>query len=258
MPDDYQELNTLAATESAAIPTNPRSNGVRVASKAQVAFSACAKQRRCRMFRLPLAAICILSLAGVTNTAAAKNCNSDEKGQANKALERIENDQLLRDQLIALHAPFGTHKSAGDTDGEELLVQGGYIMAHDHDLRTSIWVTYRLTTSDIEGAVGKERVNCFRKDPRFGPGQGASKSDYREPIYDQGHLANDADLQDDFIQQLNSYVMSNMSPQECRFNRGIWLSLEHLTRIWAESVWRDIRNLWCDFRPRRFSGKRSG
>src|SRR5690349_21216006 len=27
--------------------------------------------------------------------------------------------------------------------------------------------------------------------------------------------------------------MSNMSPQECRFNRGIWLSLESLSRVWA-------------------------
>lgn len=34
--------------------------------------------------------------------------------------------------------------------------------------------------------------------------------------------------------QINTYVMSNMSPQYCRFNRGIWLSLEHLGRIWAK------------------------
>jgi endonuclease G len=40
-------------------------------------------------------------------------------------------------------------------------------------------------------------------------------------------------MKDDLIEQINTYVMSNMSPQHCRFNRGIWLSLEHLTRIWA-------------------------
>ena len=108
-------------------------------------------------------------------------------------------------------------------------------MAHDLDLRTSIWVSYRLTRTDVEDAANKPRVNCFRKDPRLGRGQGASTTDYREPVYDQGHLANDADLKDDLVQQLNSYVMSNMSPQECRFNRGIWLSLEHLTRIWARA-----------------------
>ena len=187
------------------------------------------------MFRFGMGLICFLLLAGVTGPTVAKNCSSAEKRQANEVLERIENDQLLRDELIALHLPFGIHTSTSDTDGEDVLVQGGYIMAHDQDLRTSIWVTYRLTRKDIEGAVGKKRVNCFRKDPRFARGEGASTSDYREPTYDQGHLANDADLKDDFIQQLNSYVMSNMSPQECRFNRGIWLSLEHLTRIWARA-----------------------
>jgi endonuclease G len=46
-------------------------------------------------------------------------------------------------------------------------------------------------------------------------------------------MANDADMKDNLIEQINTYVMSNMSPQHCRFNRGIWLSLEHLTRIWA-------------------------
>ena len=187
------------------------------------------------MFRFAMGVICFLLLAGVTGPPVAKNCSSAEKRQANEVLERIENDQLLRDELVALHLPFGIHTSTSDTDGEDVLVQGGYIMAHDQDLRTSIWVTYRLTRIDIEGAVGKKRVNCFRKDPRFARGEGASTSDYREPTYDQGHLANDADLKDDFIQQLNSYVMSNMSPQECRFNRGIWLSLEHLTRIWARA-----------------------
>jgi DNA/RNA endonuclease G (NUC1) len=63
--------------------------------------------------------------------------------------------------------------------------------------------------------------------------QTADPSDYNEMRYDQGHMANDADMKDDLMEQINTYVMSNMSPQECRFNRGIWLSLEHLTRAWA-------------------------
>ena len=82
-------------------------------------------------------------------------------------------------------------------------------------------------------ATGKERVNCFRKDERFTLAQTADPSDYDEPRFDQGHMANDADMKYDLIEQVNSYVMSNMSPQECRFNRGTWLSLEKLTRLWA-------------------------
>ena len=106
-------------------------------------------------------------------------------------------------------------------------------MSHDSDLRTTIWVSYRLTGNDIKNAKGKDRVNCFRRDPRFSSALAANPADYKEPIYDQGHMANDADMKDNLIEQINTYVMSNMSPQHCRFNRGIWLSLEHLTRIWA-------------------------
>ena len=185
------------------------------------------------MYRLVITALGLIGTLGVAEPAIARNCNSDEKDQANRALAEIKDIPAHLDRLIALHAPFGLHQSTGDTKGEEVLVQGGYLMTHDDDLRTSIWVTYRLTDTDINNAQGKDRVNCFRKDPRFSRSQGASTTDYREPVYDQGHLANDADMKDDLIHQLNSYVMSNMSPQHCRFNRGIWLSLEQLTRIWA-------------------------
>lgn len=106
-------------------------------------------------------------------------------------------------------------------------------MLHDEDLRTSLWSSYALTKTDMDNTTGKPRVNCFRSDPRLKKAKSAAKSDYDEAIYDQGHMTNDADLKDDLLEQLNTYVLSNMSPQHCRFNRGIWLSLEHLTRAWA-------------------------
>jgi len=87
--------------------------------------------------------------------------------------------------------------------------------------------------TDDEEAEGQQRVKRFRRDPRIPSNGGADPADYEEPRFDQGHMANDADLKDQLIDQLNTYLMSNMSPQECRFNRGIWLSLESLTRVWA-------------------------
>jgi DNA/RNA endonuclease G (NUC1) len=57
---------------------------------------------------------------------------------------------------------------------------------------------------------------------------------YDEPIFDQGHMANDADMKDDLTEQIKTYIMSNMSAQYCRFNRGVWLSLEDLGRAWAK------------------------
>ena len=150
----------------------------------------------------------------------------------------INQDAMRQEAILKRHLPFGinvgTHESQGGIDNEVLLVHEGYVLLHDNDLRTGLWVSYKLTADDISDAEGKERVNCFRADPRLATNDRATLSDYNEPIYDQGHMANDADLKDILIEQINTYVMSNMSPQHCRFNRGIWLSLEHLGRAWAE------------------------
>jgi len=170
--------------------------------------------------------------------AAARNCTAVEKAKGDAQLMAIQGDPTRQAAIIERHLPFGvhagTHASQGGPDNEDLLLQEGYALLHDMDLRTGLWVSYKLTSTDIAGAVGKKRVNCFRTDPRFTSANTAIKSDYDEPIYDQGHLANDADMKDDLIEQVNTYMMSNMSPQHCRFNRGVWLSLEHLGRIWAK------------------------
>lgn len=175
----------------------------------------------------------IFLFAGADTFAATRNCTAEEKKLADVRLKEIAADTDLRGALLRQHLRFGVHEAVGHAANEEILVQGGYVMNHDRDLLTALWVSYLLTAQDLTDAAGKDRVNCFRPDPRMKAADTADPSDYNEPRYDQGHMTNDADLKDDVIEQINSYVMSNMSPQECRFNRGIWLSLEHLARAWA-------------------------
>ncbi len=64
----------------------------------------------------------------------------------------------------------------------------------------------------------------------MGESETAVKSDYDEPIFDQRHLANDTDIKDDLTEQINTYVLSNMSSQYCRFNHGKRLPYEGLIR----------------------------
>lgn len=179
-------------------------------------------------------AVLFLVLISCGAHAATRNCTPQERADANTQLEAIESDEGARLSILMEHLPFGAHRSTQDQN-RELLYQGGYMLAHDPDLRTAVWVSYRLDGNDIEGASGQDRVNCFRTDPRLDSNERATPADYDEATFDQGHMTNDADLKDDVLEQVNTYVMSNMSPQHCRFNRGIWLSLEHLTRIWANN-----------------------
>lgn len=180
------------------------------------------------MNRIAVTALLVATAMPQANNAASRNCNAAEKSAANSALLSIQGDSVRSQELVELHLPFGAHVPQGAPIGERLLVHGGYVSGYDDDLLTTLWVSYRLTKADLTAATGKDRVNCFRKDPRLG--NSPAPSDYKEAIFDQGHMTNDADLKDDLNEQINTYVMSNMSPQHCRFNRGIWLSLEHLTR----------------------------
>ena len=180
----------------------------------------------------------IFALALTPAAASASSCKAGEKEAANEQLLAIVADATRSANIIERHLPHGvhtsTHASQGVPDNETLLLQEGYALKHDKDLRTTLWVSYSLTSDDIDGAAGQERVNCFRRDPRMSYSETGVPADYSEPIFDQGHMANDADMKDNLTEQLNTYIMSNMSPQYCRFNRGIWLSLEGLGRIWAK------------------------
>lgn len=189
-----------------------------------------------RAFKFAVAATITIFVAVIQSGAAAKNrsCAVAEKTEANNRLGEIAADKELQKRLIRWHLRFGTPKPTGPTDNERILVQGGYVMDYDGDLRTALWTAYRLTAKDQIDAEGKDRVNCFRRDPRIAKtAQASFLSDYKGSGFDRGHMANDADLKDNLIEELNSYVLTNMSPQQCRFNRGIWLALEALTRAWA-------------------------
>jgi len=161
-----------------------------------------------------------------------RNCTAEEKAAADTHLKAIAADPALQAPILKRHLPFGAHTTDGNADNEILLLQDGYVINHDSDLRTGLWVAYELVGTEVDNP-GPQRVNCFRKDPRLDRSKTAALSDFDEPIYDRGHLANDRDLKDDLQEQINSYVLSNMSAQHCRFNRGIWLSLEYLGRIYS-------------------------
>jgi len=140
-------------------------------------------------------------LVGI-NSANAVVCDKAQTAIADEYLVALQSDGAAVAELTARHAPFGFHHSKGRPANERLLFHGGYISNHDADLRTALWVSYRLTADDIENAEGRERVNCFRSDPRLKEDHAANEDDYKEKTYDQGHMTNDADLKDTFIEQL--------------------------------------------------------
>jgi len=172
----------------------------------------------------------ILSIAGLSGYSAAaqsRNCTAEESATADKQLRLNKRDQQIS---IERHLPWGVPTATIPVDNEVLLVQRDYVINYDKDLLVPIWTAHRL---DAKGLGTIDRVDCFRTDPRIDAPHASLKSDYAEPIFDQGHLSPNGDMSRALVPVLNSFLMSNMTPQYCQFNRGVWQMLESLVRLWV-------------------------
>lgn len=145
----------------------------------------------------------------------------------------LQSDPAEIRRIHEQHLPFGPHTSRQKHPSETLLTQYAYVTLHDSDLKTPLWSAYELTRAGLQIGKSGRRANCWRADPRLAPQYRATLSDYREPVFDRGHLTPDSDFRFDRWRQLNTDLLTNVAPQYAAFNRQIWVAVERLTRDWA-------------------------
>jgi len=117
------------------------------------------------------------------------------------------------------------------TEADTILSYTGFDLAYNEKYEQAAWVSYVLTREEIESGT-IERSDNFRSDKNISTGS-ASLADFRGSGYDRGHLAPAGDMKWAEEAMSESFYLSNMSPQQPRFNRGIWKSLEAQVRNWA-------------------------
>ncbi|MGW8123971.1 DNA/RNA non-specific endonuclease [Roseivirga echinicomitans] len=106
-----------------------------------------------------------------------------------------------------------------------------YTLRYSEEHEQAMWVAYILYADSLRQDTF-ERKDDFREDTRIKTGS-ASLSDYKGSGYDRGHIAPAADFSYSEFALSQSFFMSNMSPQDPSFNRGIWKKLEEQVRSWA-------------------------
>ncbi|MBI4990309.1 MAG: DNA/RNA non-specific endonuclease [Rhodocyclales bacterium] len=167
-------------------------------------------------------------LALLGSVAYARTCTPDEKAEADKKLWLNKRDTTAS---IERHLPWGHPEPIAANTNLRTLAQRDYVIGYDSELRVPVWTAHRLNAKSL----GKsERVDCFRRDPRIDAPAASLPSDYKEPVFDQGHLTPNGDMSTGLVPVINSFVMSNMAPQFCQFNRGVWQILEALIRVWVK------------------------
>ncbi len=112
-----------------------------------------------------------------------------------------------------------------------------FIICYDQERRVPRWVGYALTREDVSHAALTRASSglSFRADTALPRGERAENSDYRNSLYDKGHMAPAADFTRSREAMKATFVLSNAVPQRHGVNAGLWRELELAARALPET-----------------------
>jgi endonuclease G len=99
-------------------------------------------------------------------------------------------------------------------------------------LKDPLFVVEHLTKDGLKCTV--VRKDDFHVDTSLPAESRATPQDYDKSRYDRGHMASAQDQCDNAADESESFLMTNMVPQDPGNNRGIWKKLEIYSRVLAQ------------------------
>lgn len=117
-----------------------------------------------------------------------------------------------------------------------------FIISYDRRLRAPVWVMEHITASKLayNEEISRKKSN-FKEDVTLHEYFRAKLADFAKSGFDRGHMAAAGNHKTDQRALDQTFILSNISPQEPKFNQGGWERLETYVR------WRAKRskNLYC-------------
>lgn len=138
----------------------------------------------------------------------------------------IGNSDSLSQEEIELLRPT-------EIDNEIILTRKSYIVSYNPKTKIPNWVAWHLTADHCEGNV-ERKSSSFREDKDV-PEPRAENSDYKKSGYSRGHLCPAGDNKWDEEAMYESFLLTNVCPQNRNLNSGVWNQIEMSTRQWAKT-----------------------
>lgn len=145
--------------------------------------------------------------------------------------ESIANDKPAIPGIAVDFSNVGTVKEVEGLD-EQILTRASYIVSYNKKTKCPNWVAWRLTGEHANGDVNR-MGNAFHEDMEV-PSPRAYNSDYRQSGYSRGHMCPAGDNKWDWEVMYESFLLSNVCPQNANLNSGLWNQIEISSRRWAE------------------------
>ncbi|KAM4663732.1 endonuclease G, mitochondrial [Discoglossus pictus] len=116
----------------------------------------------------------------------------------------------------------------------QLKSRRSHVLSYDSRLRGPAWVIEQLNPSTVRGEA--ERGRCeFTEDHSVHPYHRAENVDYRGSGYDRGHLAAAANHRWSQEAMEETFILSNVYPQNPHLNQKAWNNLEKYCRSLTKS-----------------------
>jgi len=113
----------------------------------------------------------------------------------------------------------------------QVVHHNGYSLSYSEAHEQAEWVAYELKKSHLSSTNHKRPY--FEIDQAIKTGA-AHWRNYKNSGYDRGHLCPAGDRRYSKEAHDETFLTSNISPQEHQFNSGVWNKLEQKIRYWAK------------------------
>ena len=114
----------------------------------------------------------------------------------------------------------------GTPAADQIISNRHYTIGYSYYFRQAKWAL-EIIDPDLTEV---ERADNFRPDYRVPEMFRADLADYQNSGFDRGHLVASANQRETELQNSETFLLSNMSPQRPQFNRNIWKLLEEEIR----------------------------
>lgn len=148
----------------------------------------------------------------------------DDKGSEAGVRDAFAGTAETDDKLVMQTSPEGMP--------EQILKRTGYVTSYNRTTLLPNWVAWHLTAERTEGSAKRSDVD-FAEDNEV-PEPRATDWDYYNSGYDRGHMCPAADNKWSKKAMEESFLFTNMCPQNSNLNRGDWNEMEMACRKWAK------------------------
>lgn len=137
------------------------------------------------------------------------------------------------------------------SDSEQLLVRQGYIVSYNFQTKNANWVAWHLNSEHADGPYKRDGIPYMVDEEVDGPRSELEDWDVHDLPIDHGHMCPAGDNKWSKKSMEETFLLTNMCPQNSELNRGDWEKLESRCRGWAKHY----GEVWIACGPIFYSGE---